>query len=240
MPATTADQRTIWPGYTPANWYDGFPLSAWNNFADYAQQGVDRTGSIAIMNPDSGPGSEINYDWTAVANYARGRNHKVVGYVDTNYAARAAGDVLAEVNRYREWYGADGVVLDRMSNDVATMPYYRDIYAAACWHRGQIVVGNPGAAAETDWQLHGPERVADILVVFEDTAAAYLTWEPPSWVAGYGAHRFGHLVHTCDSADLAAVIEHSRATGAGYRYITDDVMPNPWDVLGHWPKQFQP
>lgn len=238
MVATVVDQRTLWPGYAPPNWWAGFPNSAWNNFADYAQDGQDRTGSIAVMNPASGPGTDVNSDWTAVSNHARNNGHRVVGYVDTNYATRLMGDVVADIDKYYLWYGVDGVFFDRMSNNVADKIYYQAIYSAAKSKSGTVlVVGNPGATATTDWQVKAPKS-ADMLVNFEDTESNYMTWTPPVWVNSYPAATFAHLVHA--ATDLAGVIARSRTTRAAYRYVTNDVLPNPWDTLAYWPAQATP
>jgi spherulation-specific family 4 protein len=242
MTATTVDQRTLWPGYAPPNWWAGFPNSAWNNWADYAPAGQDRAGSIAIMNPASGPGTAVNSDWTAVVNHARNCGHRVLGYVDTNYAARPAADVEADIDKYYSWYPVDGIMFDRMSNNVADATYYRARYAYAHTKAATVlVVGNPGAAASTDWQVKTPKS-ADLLIVFEDTAANYLTWTPPGWITGstYPTATFAHLVHACAAVDLPTMIARSKTLRAAYRYITDDVMPNPWDTLGLWPAQATP
>lgn len=240
MTATTTDQRTLWPGYAPPNWWAGFPNSAWNNFADYAQRGQDGLGSIAVMNPASGPGTAVNSDWTAVSNHARVCGHRVLAYVDTNYAARPAADVEADIDKYYSWYAVDGVFFDRMSNNSADATYYRARYSYAKTKAATVLVaGNPGAGASTDWQVRTPKS-ADLLVIHENTAAAFLTWTAPAWTASYPAATFAHLVHGCSAADLPAVIARSRAQRAGYRYVTDDVLPNPWDTLGHWPAQATP
>lgn len=241
MPATTTDQRILVPGYFPPNWWAGWPNSQWTLFADYAPLGLDGGGSIGVMNPASGPGTAGNSDWTAVTNYSRSHGHKVLGYVDTNYAARALADVAADVDKYYTWYGVDGVFLDRMSNNTADQAYYRNVYAVAKAKAPAVLVcGNPGATATTDWQLKAPQPSADLLVNFEDTYANYVGWTPPAWVTLYPPSRFAHLVHACAAGDLPAAVAKSRAARAGYRYVTSDVLPNPWDTLSHWPAQATP
>jgi hypothetical protein len=240
MPATTADQRTLWPGYVYPGVWD--PATAWLAWARTAQRGFDGSGSVAVMNPASGPGSAAVPDWTAAVNHARNLGHRVVGYTHTSYAARPVADVQAEVDRYYAWYGVDGVLIDEMSNDAATKSYYQGLAAYVRTKPGaRLVVGNPGAAATTDWQLKAPTS-ADLLVVHENTAAAYLTWTAPAWVGGYPASAFAHLVHTCAAADLPTVVARSRAQRAGYRYVTSDGMPNPYDTLPGdvWPAQATP
>lgn len=232
------DQRTLWPGYVYPSIWD--PATAWLQWARYAQRGFDGTGSIAVMNPASGPGTAVIPDWTGAVNHARNLGHKVVGYTHTSYGARPVADVQAEVDKYVAWYGVDGVFVDEMSNNAADKSYYQGLYAYVRTKPGaHLVVGNPGQAATTDWQVKAPKS-ADILVVQENTAAAYLTWTPPAWVSAYPASTFAHLVHACAAVDLPAVLAHAEATLAGYRYVTSDVLPNPWDTLAYWPEQATP
>jgi hypothetical protein len=235
-----SDQRTLWPGYVYPDVWNG-DACAWFRFGDEAQAGADGSGSIAVANPASGPGTAVVSDWTAAINYVRDKGHKVVGYVHTSYGARAIADVKAEVDAWYDLYGPDGIFVDEMSNDAATSAYYRDLYVYVATKQGaHLVVGNPGAAATTDWQLTAATKSADILVIFEGTEAAYTAWTPPTWTGTYTANRLAHLVHTVTSGSATAALTHAQATKAGYRYVTDDVMPNPWDTLAFWPAQATP
>jgi len=236
----TSDQRILWPGYVyPDNW--NADNSAWWRFGDQASPGADGSGSIAIANPASGPGTATNPDWVEAINYVRNRGHRVVGYVHTSYGARAVADVKAEVDAWYSLYMVDGIFVDEMSNTATDQPYYRDVFEHVHARPGDhLVVGNPGAAATTDWQVHGETKIANIVAIFEDTEAHYLTWSPPAWVANYPAGRFAHLVHTVTSGSAAAMRAHAETANAGWVYATDDVMPNPWDTLAFWPAQATP
>lgn len=237
----TNDQRILWPGYIyPDVW--NRDASAWWQFGDQAPDGFDHTGSIAVANPASGPGTAVVDDWTSAINYVRDKGHRVIGYVHTSYGARPIADVHADVDTWYSLYEVDGIFVDEMStNSSTTQPYYRDVYNYVRTKPGDhMVVGNPGTAATTDWQIKSTTRVCDLVAIFEDTAAAYLTWSPPSWTSGYAASWFAHLVHTTAAADYAAVRSHAEATGAGYVYITDQAMPNPWGSLAYWPHQATP
>jgi hypothetical protein len=236
------DQRTLWPGYVyPSIWDLNTP---WLQFSRYAQQGRNRTGSIAIMNPDSGPGTAPVPDYTGAVNYARNNGHRVIGYVHTSYGDRSMLDVITEIEKYYLWYGIDGILLDEMSNDLTDASYYRVLYAyvKTVGNSGTtLVVGNPGAAATTDWQIkNSSSRSADILVIHENTASAYLTWTPPAWTTNYPPAKFAHLIHGCSVSDFNTVLTRTKTLRAGFRYITDDVMSNPWDTLKFWPQQATP
>jgi hypothetical protein len=74
------------------------------------------------------------------------------------------------------------------------------------------------------------------LVTFENTASEYLNnYTPPSWAGSYPAERFGHIVHgMASSAEMLSSMNVARLRNAGYVYFTDDVLPNPYDVLASY------
>lgn len=236
------DQRVLWPGYVYPNVWD--PANcAWFRFADHANPGSDGSGSVAIANPASGPGTIGNPDWTSAINYCRNRGHQVIGYVHTQYGIRSMATVKAEVDTWFGLYGVTGIFVDEFATDVATQPYYAELYDYVQRKRGvpgRLVVGNPGTSPASNWAIKPAKRCADVLCVHENTAEQYLTWQPAAWMSDYPASTFAHLVHACSQEQLPAVLEHAQATGAGYRYVTDDVLPNPWDSLAYWPAQATP
>ena len=71
----------------------------------------------------------------------------------------------------------------------------------------------------------------DVVVIFEGAAAKYADWSPPAWVSGYPATRFSHLIYDTKTGSRRQVCAASRARNAGYLYVTNDVLPNPWDTL---------
>lgn len=234
--ATAGDQAQLVPAYfTPDA--AGAPWPA-------ACRGM-RTGdggSLAVLNPADGPGGQADPRYAAVIEDCRAQGHRVLGYVSTAYGARPPADVAADIDRYQAFYGVDGVFVDEMAEhprDPATgqdmRAYYRQVYDHVAARTGGtgLVVGNPGLAADTAWQLEEP--VADVLVVFEGTAADYEAWAPPGWTAAHPAAHFAHLVHTAPGASLRHLCELSRARNAGHVYVTDDTGANPWDTLpSYW------
>ena len=181
------------------------------------------------MNPNSGPGSSANHDYLQVIDYCHAVGHRVIGYVHTSYGTRPLATVKAEVDAYYGFYPTiDGIFVDEMSNEPSTVAYYESVYAHAHTRAGtQDVVGNPGAAAVTEWQLQTP--VVDELVVFEGTASSYLSWTPPQWVFGYVASMIANLIFAASDEDtVRRVRSHSREVNAGYLYVTHGTTPNPW------------
>ena len=185
--------------------------------------------ALAVLNPASGPGATYDPAYAATIAATRAAGIALLGYVDTAYAARDSAAVRDEIARYTAWYGVTGIFLDQASIDPATLPYYaalaETVRAAGADAR---VILNPGTATDEAFT-----RVADILLTFEDTYAAYVAhYHPAVWEARYPPERFWHLIHTTRAiAQMRHAAALSRARGAGYRYITSATLPNPWGAL---------
>ena len=231
----TGNQHQLVPAYFyPDGWNT---QNNWQRMCDAMNR--TRGASTAVMNPNSGPGAAASSDYARAIAGCHARGQHVIGYVHASYGSRALATVRSEIDAYYAFYpGIDGIFLDDMSNDSATRTYYRSLYR---YIRGKPrpheVVGNPGAAATSAWQLATP--VADAVVVFEGTAAVYANWSPPPWVRSQVASRISTFVYaTPDETTMRRVCSSSKAKNAGYMYVTGDVLPNPWDTLPsgkYWP-----
>ncbi|MEQ8662925.1 MAG: spherulation-specific family 4 protein [Gammaproteobacteria bacterium] len=199
-----------------------------------------------ILNPASGPGAARDGNFLDAAGTGplasfHAAGGKVYAYVATGYATRPLADVYQEVNAYYEFYGAafvDGIFFDEMSNDLADTGYYRALAAHVRAHApGALVFGNPGTgfvtnpSAQTTWTELDYATALDVLMTFEDSAAAYRANDTaPAWVSNLDAGRVAHVVHGLAGWD-PALLALARARNAGYLYFTDDRMPNPYDAL---------
>ena len=86
----------------------------------------------------------------------------MLGYVATTFGARPATSVTANIARYREWYGVDGIFLDEVAHDVVHLPYYVALRRAI----GDVVVLNPGTVP-----ARGYFALADVVVTYEGPVA---------------------------------------------------------------------
>jgi hypothetical protein len=248
-PAPGASLKLLVPAYANPC-CDGGPEMWTRLVATAAQLGPDL---VVIFNPASGPGVgqvDPNYvdDQGAGPLVAyRSAGGVVLGYVATSYATRSLAAVEADVDLYYDpayWRGAgvliEGIFFDEMADDLADVGYYRALRdhvhgldAAA------RVVGNPGVSStvnpsgQTTWTVTDYAESADTLVTFEEGGLAYRTaYEPPSWLDAYPADRFAHLVHTEPGATtMRADLSLALARKAGFAYVTDDVMANPYDLI---------
>jgi hypothetical protein len=224
----TNNQHQLVPAYFYPDWWN--TTNNWFRMCD--TMNMSGGGSTAVMNPNSGPGAAANPDYGQALARCHARGQRVVGYVHTSYGARPPATVRAEIDAHYAFSPSiDGIFLDEMSTDPATRGYYQSLYAYIRSKPGvHEVVGNPGVAAATAWQLTTP--VADIVVVFEGTAAQYAGWTPPGWVRTRVASQISNLVYsTPGESAMRQVCARSKTLNAGDMYVTDDVLPNPWDTL---------
>jgi hypothetical protein len=143
-----------------------------------------------------------------------------LGYVATGEGSRPVNAVELELDRWKRWYPATtGIFFDEMATQAEQYSYYGQLAASARRYGFKRVVGNPGTRPA--------ERLfdaVDAIVVYEHEGQPADDLALPST-----ADRRGMLAHGVGSLDTAAF----RAEAGRYRYlyVTDDVMPNPWDAL---------
>lgn len=179
---------------------------------------------IVVINPDNGPGASFNQDYLNAVARLQSAGVVVLGYVYTSYGARNASEVKADVDKYYDWYGVDGIFLDEVWNYEDKLQYYSDL-AGYVWGKGlQWVVGNPGTDAAV-----GYIQLFNVTVIHEDskypTAAkldAYSSYKDKIAVLVYGQRRFSTSAFTATAAR------------SGWVYVTHDTLPNPWDTLSKY------
>jgi len=232
------------PAYFYPTWWSGSPWDGLNAAA--GQIPIE-----AIMNPASGPGTSVNPDYTVAVTELQAAGGTVIGYVATGYGSRAAADVLSDVQSYITWYGVNGIFLDQMGNQDGNLDYvsvYTSIKALAASNGIPLhVVGNPGIPFT---QVEAYLAAADTLVIFEGplqntdpTAASFKSYPNkgpytglPLWFENYSPSQIANIVYSVPSA-LPTVTSIFKAVGynAGYVYVTDGQLPNPYGALpSHW------
>jgi hypothetical protein len=186
---------------------------------------------FVIVNPASGPGVVANSDYTTRIADNTAAGIKSVGYVDTNYQARPIADVMNDIDMWYTLYpGIQGVMFDRVNYvDDSSVCYSAYAYNyAKIKHQNDPVVQNFGTYTTPAYEPYG-----DIFINAEMDHTLYQTWVLPT--DGFQdnpaySNRFWHLVHTTDSTDFASTLTQTRNNNAGWVYITDDTMPNPYSA----------
>jgi hypothetical protein len=183
--------------------------------------------SIIILNPNSGVDVKHEWRYDAPLANARAAGIRIFGYIQTDYGTRSSAEVIAEMDRYREWYGVTSFFLDESDTDPVSLALYTEMtdYAHAMGGSTMLNFGyhpHPGYMA-----------IADIAVVFEDSAEVYANYTLPSWISEFPANRFAQMVYGVPEEDHDEVLATIRASNAGYVYITDDHISNgsPYNTL---------
>ncbi len=202
---------------------------------------------------DHTPSSEA----TSAVQQASASGVRLVGYVDTGYLgttgeptrlgstdpadwmAQIQGDIAA----WYQFFGSSvaGIFFDQVQNACGPTPgsndwtdRYRQLGdGVKRLHPGALTVVNPGIGASQCY-----EDAADVIVTFEGSYESYVDdpgaanpYEPLGWKPA-DPKEIWHIVYgASDVSKMNQVVELSNTRGAGYVYVTDDILPNPYDTL---------
>jgi hypothetical protein len=210
-----------------------YPTSGghWNSL----NQAADRVPLVAIVNPNNGPSTSINSNYTSAINALRNAGGRVIGYVYSSYTARPLTEVKADIDRYLAFYTIDGFFVDEMTNDTdaAHLAYYEELHQYIKAKRSSyLLVGNPGINTAASYLLR---PTVDALVTFESNTG-YPAYVPDPWTQAQPATAFGHLCYDVATPDLMTnYVQLAVARNVGYIYVTGDRGSNPWDTLpSYW------
>ena len=180
-------------------------------------------GIIAVINPNSGPGSSAQADYTAGIAKLIAANIRVIGYVGTGYTAKTPAAVKAEMDRWKMYYPTlQGIFFDEQSNKAEHVAYYRDLSQYAKARGLSYTVGNPGS--DTAESFVG---AMDMMLIDESDGLPPLS-RLQGWHANHAASNFG-IIPYATAMDAAFVREARKHVG--YIYLQNDDLPNPWDTL---------
>jgi len=200
------------------------PSPAWQRLI----AGAPVVGMI-IFNPNSGPGTATDPNYTTALAQAQAAGITTLGYVATSYGARPETDVIADINRYYDLYTPSGIYFAEgpMDADCATME--------AMYHRmSDAVRARDARAFLAVGTRYCPTYIYffDLMVQFARNWNEYQTaYAPPSWMPANSPQRFCHFVNSVPDADAGAALSRVIANGAGWVFVTDQTDPNPWGVL---------
>lgn len=186
---------------------------------------------FVIVNPASGPGASVDPNYTARISQNTSLDIRSIGYVDTSYQARPVGDVLDDIDQWYTLYpDITGIFIDQVSAvDAAALCYTAYIYNyIKVKHPSDIVSQNFGTYTPPSYEPYG-----DIFVNAEMDYALYQTWSLPTdgfQNVANNSNRFWHMIHTTTGANYADALADTQANNAGWVYITDDILPNPYDA----------
>jgi len=192
-----------------------------------------------ILNPASGPGTQVDANYTKAIDRLIGAGCIVLGYVTTSYGKRPEAEVRKDMDLWRKMYPrAHGIFFDEMiyEDTDAGSKYMASLNRYASETGFWPTVANPGA--DTPGRYFAAEA-ADVIVVHEGDA-----WPKEERLAGnyfggyadYPPSTRAVLLHSMPSLDanaLRMVRKYVR-----WVYVTEDpyrpndpMADNPWDTL---------
>lgn len=191
------------------------PLLAPTEWAGLARPGTPL--HWVVLNVDNGPGDRPDPHCLAAAGRLTNAGVRVLGHLDLAYGWRPHGDLIAEAERYLQWYRVGGFLLDRCPVDRVDLPAVRRTAAtlAALSGGGHLVLGHG------THPYPGYMEAADQSVTFSGPWADYRWSQVAEWTADHPPERFVHLVHGVPRTHLEEATRIARWQGAGTIFFTD-------------------
>jgi hypothetical protein len=192
---------------------------------------------LYVVNPADGPGTVEDGNYTAAMRLLQGAGATVLGYVATGYAARDPALVHADVDGWGTVYPSitlDGIFYDEMPYDPGTgnanVSLYQDYCTYAKNKAYAIVVANPGTNQQGVWYAADPPT-ADVIVTWENSAYPVESDLQGNFIGGHADYSWKRNAVLVHSQTFNATTFAMMAKYAKWLWITDDVMPNPWDAF---------
>ncbi|OIJ63108.1 spherulation-specific family 4 protein [Streptomyces mangrovisoli] len=160
---------------------------------------------------------------------------RVLGHLDADRAGRGFTELLAEAERYADWYRVDGFLVDHCPTERSALPEIRRVVSTLRTLLGgaHVVLGH-GAHPHP-----GYTEVADQLVTFDGPWSEYRWSQVAEWTAEYPPDRFCHFVHGVPRGHLDEALRIARWQGAATVWFTDRAAhggyADPWEAMpGYW------
>lgn len=188
-----------------------------------AKQAYPNVPFIAIINPNSGPGSSQDPNFVQGINNLRAAGITVLGYVATGYAVSSYSSISnleSQVTAYHNWYAVNGVLFDEMSNTPGYENYYSTLDSFVHSLGMSLTMGNPGTSVPSSYI-----GTLDALCIYESSGLPSLSFIT---YPGYSSSNFAVVA-------LGVPMSTTFLTGASplvsWFYLTDANGSNPYDVL---------
>lgn len=212
---------------------DAYNNTDYNSIISYRRQ--NRTvPMIVVINPSSGPGTSTDGNYTMVIDRMKAVGIHVIGYVSTDYRANTVEDVKADIDGWKTYYpGIEGIFFDEQSDGTtdlnAEQDYYNSLAEYSRLNGFNITVSNPGKDVDNSWY-----DLFDILIEFENDTWPTTGTMDGAWPGGKQILKRGGLKHSSTTGDLSggdAAIFDEFLEYFGWVYVTEDILPNPWDSV---------
>lgn len=218
------------------------PGGLWKRLADAAERLAENL--VVVVNVRNGPGEgpdsadpgalNDHLAYVGAVEFVQASGARVIGYVSTSWGRQGTSPeatVSQDINRWFQWFPVDGIFLDEVSTDPNHAVYYRKLYERIQAHQNgsALVVLNCGTVPDETYANIG----SSIICMYEQAPSAepLESWKPPSWADHSVRERTLVLAHSTNRRDWETAFKGLGDQDVGWVYITDGVLPNPWDKL---------
>ena len=182
---------------------------------------------IAIINPDSGPGSSQDPNYVAGINSLKASGVVTVGYVWTNYGAVSLQSVESSIDAWKNLYGVTGIFLDAMAYHTGYESYYQSIETYAKGTDGMsIVIGNPGTDTVASYVGNGG---VDNIGFYEDFGTPTISYLSSTFHTSYPKTEWSFLAHGVASLNDSFIAQASQYVS--YLYVSSGPGSAPWGTI---------
>jgi hypothetical protein len=176
--------------------------------------------TVAIINPNSGPGSGPDSSFRTYMTKMRNAGVEMVGYVHTSYGARSISEVKAEIDIYASQFPlVVGIFLDEVSAASGQLSYYQQLYSYIMGMPGwKYDILNPGTVP-----VAGYANAATQIVTYESAASGFASSSNPSWASCNNKNQFAMITYgATSSSSMQSAISAAKSKGVyGWVYVTN-------------------
>ena len=171
---------------------------------------------FVIINPNNGPGSNVDTNFVFAIHSLKNNNFKVIGYVYTSYGNRNISNIKLDIDNYLNFYGnpnIDGFFLDEVSNNTNTFSFYQNItdYIKS---KNKLVILNPGSDIPSDFFY-----LANKIIVFENSYGFFINYGFPDY--GMNLDKTCSIIYDTLPNQVSIVISKLNQHGIDCYYILD-------------------
>ncbi len=185
---------------------------------------------VAAFNPSTGPGDEKNKTFATWVKKLQDAGIIVLGYTYSEYGARAASLLKADIDKYAAWYAPDGVFIDVFANKSGYEDQYRALTAHAKSLGMKLTMGNPGTDVPQSYL-----GTVDVIDITEGVGYMPISWlqycvkcdADKGWHYKVDKRNFSLVRYAIPTLDTTFVA--NAAKWVGLMYISDGT-----DADGRW------
>jgi hypothetical protein len=179
---------------------------------------------VAIVNPQSGPGTNMSSAYLNGITDLQAAGIVVLGYVATGYGTQPITLVEHEVSEYWSWYHVNGTMFDQMPTASGYQYYYIALNAYVKELGMNYTVGNPGLTIAPSYI-----GILDTLIIYENSGLPNAT-AISGLYGGYTKSNFAVISYGVSAAQQSSALA-GISSAVSYVYFTNAIMPNPYHSL---------